>query len=157
MHSHTFIGFLLPVVVLAAACSKTAAPKSAPAVSSPTASALPQSQLSSIRAVDFEQVEYPRYRLPTGTTTTLKGGETAPAHIIFGDVTGDNVDEALVVAGENTRGTAILHHVYVFGLVGKDLKLLLDFETCDRADGGLRQVYANEGRFSLNCMAGTRC
>jgi hypothetical protein len=106
----------------------------------------PQKEASPIRAIDFERLEYPRYRLPSGTAITLRPGETAPAHISFGDVTGDAVEEALVVLGERTRGTAVLHHVYVFGLVERESKLLWDFETCDRADGGLRQVYARGGR-----------
>ncbi len=66
--------------------------------------------------------------------------------IAYGDVTGDGVEEAMVVLSVGvTGGTARPHAVYIFTLEQKRPKVLWAFPTGDRADGGLRQVYAADG------------
>ena len=105
-----------------------------------------QEAVSSIRSVDFNEVAYPNHPLPNGTRTTLKPGEAAPEFIAYGDVTNDGIEEAIIVMPIQTHGTAIPHHIYIYALKDHRPLLLWDFETCDRADGGLRQVSALEGK-----------
>ena len=62
----------------------------------------------------------------------------------YGDVTGDGIEEAMMMLGIETRGSAIPEVVYIFGLEHDRPKLVWSFETGDRADGGLRQVYAEQ-------------
>jgi hypothetical protein len=67
------------------------------------------------------------------------------AAVAYGDVTGDDGEEAMVVLTESTRGTAIPYWVYVYSLNNDQPKLLWAFATGDRAQGGLRKVYADQG------------
>jgi hypothetical protein len=64
----------------------------------------------------------------------------------YGDVTGDGVDEAFVILKIVTAGSAIPQIVYVF--TWKDVKpeLIWHFRTGDRADGGLKNIYDENGR-----------
>lgn len=62
-----------------------------------------------------------------------------------GDATGDGVEEAIVVIFLATGGTAKTHAVYVFSSENNKPKLLWSFLTGDRAAGGLRQVFAEDG------------
>ena len=71
------------------------------------------------------------------------------ASLTYGDVTGDGVEEAIVILFENVKGTAIPYYVYIHTLEKGSPKLLWAFETGDRADGGLRQVYAQEGELVI--------
>jgi hypothetical protein len=65
--------------------------------------------------------------------------------VAYGDVTGDEREEAMVVLTESTWGTAIPYWVYVYSLNNDQPKLLWAFATGDRAEGGLRKVYADQG------------
>lgn len=116
---------------------------------------------SSIRAIDFTNFTYPAMPIYSKgeKTFTLKNGkyvgrlqdgaiEPAPVSFIqaaYGDITGDGVEEAIVVLFENVRGTAIPYFVYLYTLERGSPKLLWAFATGDRGDGGLRQVYAENG------------
>jgi hypothetical protein len=106
---------------------------------------------SPIRSVDFSAVSYPNlpdYSHSSGykkKRITLKPGEGAPSHINYGDVTDDGAEEAIVVLPIENRGSAIPYYVYIFTMHQGKPKLIWDFETGDRADGGLRQVYAQDG------------
>jgi len=115
----------------------------------PAQPSLQRISTDSIRSVDFSNLAFPNYRTADGRKVTLKPGEAAPAHINYGDVTGDGIDEAIVVLPIETRGTAIPHHVYIYTMKEGSPSLLWDFETCDRADGGLRQVYARSGELII--------
>jgi hypothetical protein len=64
---------------------------------------------------------------------------------VYGDLTGDGADEAMVVLAVSTNGSAIPHAVYVYTLEENQPKLLWSFSTGDRADGGLRNIYADQG------------
>lgn len=70
-------------------------------------------------------------------------------YLSYGDVTGDEAEEAMVVFFENVKGTAIPYYVYVYTLKKGSPKLLWSFETGDRADGGLRQAYAENGELVI--------
>lgn len=54
------------------------------------------------------------------------------------------------------RGSAILHHVYVFTIENRRPKLLWSFETGDRADGGIRQIYAQQGQLVVELFGKDR-
>lgn len=63
----------------------------------------------------------------------------------FGDANGDNVDEAFVILKIETAGAAIPQVVYVFTLKDEKPELIWHFRTGDRADGGLKNVYTENG------------
>ena len=128
---------------------------------SPTATAVnnadTRQNVSAIRAIDFGNFEYP---LAKNVRITLRNGkyegnaqeEDFPislSHLAYGDVTRDGSEDALVVLFENVRGSAIPYHVFVYSIVDGSPKLLWSFETGDRADGGLRQVYAESGDLTI--------
>ena len=110
---------------------------------------------SPIRSVDFDNISYPNlpdYSDPSGykkKRITLKPGEGGPSHISYGDITGDGIEEAMVVLPIENRGSAIPYYVYIFTLDKGQPKLIWDFETGDRADGGLRQVYAENSELVI--------
>jgi hypothetical protein len=61
------------------------------------------------------------------------------------DVTGDGEDEALVVLKVETTGSAIPQIVYVFTWKDGQPELIWPFRTGDRADGGLKDLRAENG------------
>jgi hypothetical protein len=65
--------------------------------------------------------------------------------IEYGDVTGDGNEEAIIDLGWITGGSAIPDLVYIYSLKDSRPKLLFTFQTGDRADGGYRHVYAENG------------
>jgi hypothetical protein len=115
---------------------------------------------SPIRALDFQDFTYPRNPAYSGgrATFTLEKGRYGGEHhrvfgennavslvaTVYGDVTGDGVEEAMVVLAKQLRGSAIPYVVYVYTFEGK-AKLLWAFDTGDRGDGGLRKVYGENG------------
>src|SRR5687768_5948157 len=107
------------------------------------------SSQDSIRSVDFNGISYPRYRDLNGNHITTKPGQYSPAFVEYGDVTTDRDEDAIVVLPVATQGTAIPHNIYIFSVLDGKLILLADIETCDRADGGLRRVFAEDGKLVL--------
>jgi hypothetical protein len=117
-----------------------------------------------IRAVDFANHSYPGAAVYTNRRTfTLKDGMYEgllipgcrgsasdchePVSLVaetYGDVTGDSIEEAMVVLTESIRGSAIPYYVYVFAMEKGRPKLLWAVATGDRAEGGLRKVYAEK-------------
>ncbi len=65
----------------------------------------------------------------------------------FFDVTGDGEDEAVVVLKIETGGSAIPQVAYVFTWKNGKPELIWPFRTGDRADGGLKNVFAESGMF----------
>ena len=63
------------------------------------------------------------------------------------DVTGDGHDEAVVVLKVETEGAAIPQLVYVFDWKDRRPELIWPFRTGDRADGGLKDIRAENGQF----------
>jgi len=61
------------------------------------------------------------------------------------DVTGDGEDEAVVILKIGTGGSALPHLVYVFSWKEEAPELIWYFRTGDRADGGLKRIYADDG------------
>lgn len=117
---------------------------------------------SSIRSVDFDNISYPNlpdYSDPRGyrkKRVTLKPGEGGPSHLNYGDITGDGAEEAMAVLPIENRGSAIPYYVYIFTLKAGKPTLLWDFKTGDRADGGLRQVYADNGELVIELFGKDR-
>ena len=63
------------------------------------------------------------------------------------DVTGDGQDEAVVILKIETAGSAIPQLVYVFTWKDGKPELIWPFRTGDRADGGLKDLRAENGEF----------
>lgn len=105
-----------------------------------------------IRSKDFNNIAYPN--LPDYSDDrvkrrkNLKPGEGKP-NVIFGDVTGDGKEDAIAVFGISNKGSAVPHYIYVFTLEKGILKLIWDFETGDRADGGLKKIYPQDGNLTI--------
>ena len=87
---------------------------------------------------------------------TLKAGDGGPSQLNYGDVTGDGIEEAMMMLGIESHGSAIPEIVYIFGLSKGKPTLLWSFETGDRADGGLRQVYADHGNLVVELFGKDR-
>jgi hypothetical protein len=65
------------------------------------------------------------------------------------DVTGDGQDEAVVVVKIVTAGSAIPQVAYVFEWKNNAPELIWYFRTGDRADGGLKDLRAENGEFII--------
>jgi hypothetical protein len=117
---------------------------------------------SPIRSVDFDNISYPNfpdYSDPDGRKkkyVTLKPGEGGPNFINYGDITGDGDEDAMVALGIDNHGSAIPDYVYIFTMEKGKAKLIWDFETGDRADGGLRNVYADNGQLVIELFGKDR-
>jgi hypothetical protein len=61
------------------------------------------------------------------------------------DVTGDGNDDAIVILKIETGGSAVPQLVYVFEWKSGRPELIWPFRTGDRADGGLKNVFAENG------------
>jgi hypothetical protein len=167
MTTKTSFGFLsiLAAALVALSCSTSARrndlsasqnrPSYVPARSTPT-------PVSPIRAVDFDNISYPNfpdYSDPNGRKkryVTLKPGDGGPNFINYGEITGDGIEAAMVALGIDNHGSAIPYYVYIFAIENGKLKLIWDFETGDRADGGLRNVYADNGQLVIELFGKDR-
>jgi len=63
----------------------------------------------------------------------------------YGDVTGDDEEEAIVMLYAELGGTEGSQDVFVYGLDRGKPRLLWKFATGDRADGGPRRIYTENG------------
>src|SRR6266404_4221098 len=144
----------LAIALLSLSCSRTqinsSPSRQLSAVSpAPTAEPTPSpTPTQAIRSIDFNNVAFPHYPEYTNRAkkyVTLKPGDGGPAMLNYGDVTGDGIEEAMMMLGIESNGSAIPEIVYIFGLENGKAKVLWSFQTGDRADGGLRQVYADGG------------
>lgn len=125
-----------------------------------------RSPKSAIRQVDFRNLSYPK--LPTGKCSLeeihLKDGkykapeEWAPdrtssvgcwavtlGDVDYGDVTGDGNEEAIVTLYAEMGGTESSQDVYIYTSQGGKPVLLWKFATGDRAGGGERRIFAENG------------
>jgi hypothetical protein len=110
---------------------------------SPTSSPTPTN--SPIRSVNFDNIAHPYFPDYGGAKkrrVTLKPGEGGPNFISYGHITGDETEGAIAALGIDIHGSATPYYVYIFTMANGRPKVIWDFETGDRADGGLRQVYA---------------
>jgi glucose/arabinose dehydrogenase len=129
----------------------------------PTATAeVNASSDSPIRKVDFKNFSYPFPEQPSGRKAIrLRDGEQPPpkfnehgipldngyrvVDVSYADLTGDGVEEAIVVMGLLHAGTSNAVYVYIYGAQRERPQILWSFESGDRAEGGLRNIYADNG------------
>jgi hypothetical protein len=121
-------------------------------------SAINYAPVSSVRRIDFRNMDYPEticanmptesFRLRRGLFGTTDFGMKLRS-ISFGDVSGDGNDEAIVAFDQLSDGSGSWNSVYVFALEQKQPKVIYVFETGDRAQGGLRTAFAEGGEFVL--------
>lgn len=156
----------LVIVLLTLSCSRaqiTSPPSQQPIVTaSPVANVTPSPgaiPTQPIRLIDFNRVVFPNYPEYTDRAkkyVTLKPGDGGPAMLNYGDVTGDGIEEAMMMLGIESKGSAIPEIVYIFGVINGKPKVLWSFETGDRADGGLRQVFADGGKLVIELFGKDR-
>lgn len=122
-----------------------------------------------IRKIDFKNFTYPWTKdLSTKDekTFTLKDGEipferegqmgVSLAKIEYADVTGDDTDEAILVISLQTGGSAVPNLVYIYTAENEIPKLLWSFDTGDRAQGGLKGVYAENGKLVVETFGSSK-
>jgi hypothetical protein len=108
--------------------------------------------------IDFKNYKYP---LPRGwqggdlTEIELVNGRAPISEekigasyvkTLYGDVTGDKKDEAFVIVKIETGGSAVPQIVYVFTQKDGQPESIWYFRTGDRADGGLKDLRAENGQ-----------
>lgn len=74
----------------------------------------------------------------------------------YGDATGDGEDEAFVILRVDTGGSAAPHIVYVFTEKAGEPEIIWYFRTGDRADGGLKRVFAEDGELVVELFGQDR-
>ncbi len=107
---------------------------------------------------DFRNFNFPKYCLEVDHEPFLlqngnfedkrRGLAITFGSVAYTDLTGDGVDEAIVVLDIITGGSSMPNCVYIFSqqdAKGQKITDLWDFETGDRADGGLRGIYEENG------------
>lgn len=141
-----------------------------PPVSTPSPQVAPPRQeepspQSPIRRVDFGNFTYPS--LPTlkciaPQVRLVNGTYEAPGlrekrseedcwsvdlgSVVYGDVNGDGVEEAMAVLYAERGGNESREDVFIYTLKGERPELLWKFATGDGANGSLRRVYADGGK-----------
>ncbi|MDQ6788646.1 MAG: hypothetical protein M3033_17725 [Acidobacteriota bacterium] len=124
---------------------------------------------SPIRKIDFRNFTYP---WTEGLSTkdeknfTLKDGEipferdgqmgVSLEKIEYVDITGDGADEAILIISLQTGGSAVPNVVYVYTIEKEKPKLLWSFYTGDRAEGGLKKVYAENGNLIVELFSNNK-
>lgn len=130
-------------------------------------SAVFEKRRAEIRNVDFANLTYPagpiystrNFKLTDGgydgrpnPNEKAPWGDPSPVGLVaiaYGDITGDGNEDAMVVLNESTRGTAIPYYLYVYTMKRKHPRLLWAVATGDRAEGGLRKAYAENGELVI--------
>jgi hypothetical protein len=123
---------------------------------------------SPIREIDFDNFTYPSGVIGEKGGFKLRQGELLPKRrdsigrpldmwlvlnsVVYGDITGDGNEEAIINLGWVTGGTATPNLIYIYTLRNEHPKLLWAFETGDRADGGYRNIYAENGELVLELL-----
>lgn len=123
-----------------------------------------------IRRVNFNNFRYSKKPIYPGSPGTFKlkdgrfkgypgipgakppFGDPYPVSLValaYGDVTADGEEEALVVLTQSHPGTAITYYIYVYTIEKKRPKSLWAMATGDRAQGGLRKAFAENGELVI--------
>lgn len=123
---------------------------------------------SPIGQIDFKNFTYP---FPRGWQDvdskefTLEDGKRpiskeriGVSHITtkYGDATGDGIDEAFVILKIETGGGSLPQIVYVYTLKEEEPELIWHFRTGDRADGGLKRVFAEKSEIFVELFGQDR-
>ena len=121
------------------------------------------SRADAIRQIDFKNFTYPN--TDCGPAVTVKDGTyTQDADpddrvyfdvrdVVFGDLTGDGVDDAVVVTNCNTGGTGQFSAVTVWVLRDGKPAALETVASGDRADGGIAGVRIEHGALVIQQYA----
>ncbi|MFN0279115.1 MAG: hypothetical protein ACKVRN_10995 [Pyrinomonadaceae bacterium] len=121
---------------------------------SPTVVSTPETKVNSpIRTIDFENFTFPETNGEEfgglGPTKLVGGKNTQTGatlgEIEYGDVTNDGMEEALVAIDPYDGGNTSADIVFVYTVIKSKPKLLWSFESGDRAEGGRKRVYAENG------------
>lgn len=144
-------------------------PELKPSPSVPTSKRLLVEEDSSIRRVDFSNFTYDWYPAwadapDSGKRIILNNGsmqlgvrygkepreffltEGENYGVTYGDLTGDSKEEALVVLGMITSGTARANLIFIYTMLGGKPIRLWVYETGDRSDYGYHKAFIQEGR-----------
>ena len=120
----------------------------------------PNEQLS-IKDIDFKNFTYPwtkeqeldekEFTLKDGKKETNedKSNGASFSSIEFGDVTNDGEEEAVISISPITGGNCSCNMIYIYSLQNGNPKLLWSFDTNDRADGGFKRAYAEDGNLII--------
>ena len=143
-------------------CQKSAAENNQ-TLSQPLPSVSPTLNLSStissdlnspIRKIDFDNYTYSGPDDYAETFTLKNGekdfemGEEDGIDLFkkeYADLTGDGNEDAILTMSIQTGGSSSPHLVYIYALKNNKPKVLWSFMTGDRAEGGLKKVYADNG------------
>jgi hypothetical protein len=154
-------------------------PRASAITSTPNVTPTPNSPIRKVAFGDFtyaaptygylgrkEGIEYlgrskHKYRLRDGQEPAIRDKEglleNIPASLNstdYVDVTGDGEEEALIVLGIQTGGSAIPNELYVYAWDKNKVKPIFSFSTGDRADGGFRKIYGEGGELIIELNAG---
>lgn len=101
-------------------------------------------ETNSTKSKNKEKVKEKEKGTETDSANLRRIGMTLVATKFF-DVTGDGDDEAAVILKIETGGSAIPQIVHVFSWKDGRPVLIWPFRTGDRADGGLKNIFAESG------------
>lgn len=170
--------FLLLMIFTSSACqtsmaenSNSTLPQSSPA-NSPTPSLSPTpttNENTAISKIDFKNFtyagpdDYPEtFILEDGKQGYVpdKEGRIEEGYslqeVAFSDLTGDGVEEAIITISIQTGGSAVPHLVFVYMLENNKPQMLWRFVTGDRAEGGLKDIYGDNGKLVVELFGETR-
>lgn len=134
--------------------------KQAPVISSPDISLTKNIKVNNLKEVDFANFTYPATKEIAKITglseISLNDGSVIArdnagdisltmglSYIYLGNITGrDKIPDATVVLTYATGGSGISECVYLYTMKDGMLELLWSFDTGDRSDGGLRNIYS---------------
>jgi hypothetical protein len=126
----------------------------------PTADISKEKLYSSIRKVDFKNFTFPWTKNQgDGDFFTLKNGkkerigendtEATLQKVEYGDATNDGEEEAMLSIYPWSGGNCSCEMVFIYTLKNKTPKLLWSFDTWDKADGGFKRAYAENGKLVI--------
>ncbi len=99
----------------------------------------------------LEDGEEPEIRNKAGL---LKNSPASFSSLEYSDLTGDNEPEALIELSILTGGSALANSLYVYTWSHKHPQKIFSFSTGDRADGGFRKMYVDNGDLVIELNAG---
>jgi hypothetical protein len=114
-----------------------------------------------IGKVDFANFTFPLprgWQNPTNKEIKLENGKHPMTkenvgmmllQVKYGDLTGDSEAEAIVILGVITGGLTNLNVVYIVKNEGNTPRIIWNFETGDKGDGGLKEISAQNGELNV--------
>lgn len=117
-----------------------------------------------ISRVDFKNFAFPetngyeRFKLKNGEKPFIFGKEDGVDlfKTEYADLTGDDNEEAILTMSIQTGGSAIPNLIYIYTLKDDKPKPLWNFMTGDRADGGLKKLYVENGELIVELFGDSK-